>query len=90
MEPEFFPMHLYKTLACQVGTHEARELADRLAGWHDAMVNHERRLRTDAENGACTSPCPHEEAPALWEEARVTFGPNAESLAFLQSRARGE
>ncbi len=83
-------MHLYKTLACRVGTHEARELADRLAGWHDAMVNHERRLRADAESGACTSACPHEEAPALWEEARVTFGPNAESLAFLQSRARGE
>ena len=88
MEPECH-MHFYKTLACQVGTHEARELADRLAGWHDAMVNHERRLSTDNESG-CTSPCPHEEARGLWEEARVMFGRGAENLAFLQSRARGE
>jgi hypothetical protein len=83
-------MHMYKTLACQVGTHEARELADRLAGWHDAMVNHERRLRADAPSGGCESSCPHEEAPALWEEARVTFGQSADNLAFLQSRARGD
>lgn len=84
------PHQFYKTLACQVGTHEARELADRLAGWHDAMVNHERRLRADAPSAACTSPCPHEEAPALWEEARLIFGSSAESMAFLQSRARAE
>ena len=84
------PHQFYKTLACQVGTHEARELADRLAGWHDAMVNHERRLRADAPSAACTSPCPHEEAPALWEEARLIFGSSAGSMAFLQSRARAE
>jgi len=83
-------MHFYKTLACQVGTHEARELADRLAGWHDAMVNHERRLLTEAPSAGCTSPCPHEEAPGLWEEARLMFGRSAGSLGFLQSRARGE
>ncbi len=84
------PHQFYKTLACQVGTHEARELADRLAGWHDAMVNHERRLRADAPSAACTSPCPHEEAPGLWEEARLVFGSSAGSMAFLQSRARAE
>ena len=80
-------MHFYKTLACQVGTHEARELADRLAGWHDAMVNHERQLRLDGSGAGCTSPCPHDDARELWEQARVMFGSGAGSLEFLRSRA---
>lgn len=80
-------MHFYKTLACQVGTHEARELADRLAGWHDAMVNHERQLRLDGTSSRCTSPCPHDQARELWEEARLMFGSGASSLEFLRSRA---
>lgn len=82
-------MHLYKTLACQVGTHEARELADRLAGWHDAMVNHERQLRLDGATGGCSTPCPHDDARELWEEARLMFGSGAGNLEFLRSRARG-
>jgi len=79
-------MHFYRTLACRVGTHRARELADRLAGWHDAMVNHERQLRIDG--AGCTSPCPHDEARELWEEARLMFGSSAASLEFLRARAR--
>jgi hypothetical protein len=82
-------MHFYKTLACQAGTPEARDLADRLAVWHDAMVNHERRLRADDSSTGCTSPCPHDEARELWEEARKMFGSEAGSLAFLRSRAIG-
>jgi hypothetical protein len=80
-------MHSYKTLACQAGTPEARDLAERLATWHDAMVNHERRLRADDPSGRCTSPCPHDEARDLWVEARATFGSEAGTLAFLRSRA---
>jgi hypothetical protein len=83
------PVHFYQTLACQAGTPEARELANRLAAWHDAMVNHERRLRAGDSSSRCTSPCPHDEARELWEEARAMFGREAGSLAFLRSRATG-
>jgi hypothetical protein len=80
-------MHFYKTLAFHVGTPQARDLAARLAGWHDAMVNHERRMHAEETSARCTSPCPHDEARELWDEARLTFGRDAGGLAFLRSRA---
>jgi hypothetical protein len=81
-------MHPYKALAHQVGTTEANELAARLASWHDAMVNHERRLNADGQSReTCDTSCPHEDAVQLWQEARQTFGSVADNLAFLRSRA---
>jgi len=59
----------------------------RLAAWHDAMVAHERRLLTARTAAACDDECPHVEARALWAEALATFGPRANELTFLRSRA---
>jgi hypothetical protein len=71
-----------------VGTQEASDLGTRLSAWHDAMVAHERRLRAAAAGDACDEECPHAEAPLLWSEALATFGPRAEELIFLRSRAQ--
>jgi hypothetical protein len=62
-------------------------LTARLSAWHDAMVAHERRLRTGTTSDRCDDECPHAEARALWSEAVSTFGPPANRLAFLRSRA---
>ena len=79
-------MNLYAMLGSAVGTPDASELSARLAAWHDAMVAHERRLRAGGA-GACDDECPHAEAPALWAQAQVTYGPRAGELVFLRSRA---
>lgn len=80
-------MNPYTMLSSGVGTQEASDLGARLSAWHDAMVAHERRLRTAAAD-ACDEECPHAEAPVLWSEALATFGPRAEELIFLRSRAQ--
>ena len=46
-------MNIYRRLGDQVATSEARELAEQLVAWHDAMVKHLRVLdsRQDARCG---------------------------------------
>jgi hypothetical protein len=69
------------------GTNEATSLSARLSAWHDAMVAHERRLRTARTSDVCHDECPHAEARTLWSEALSAFGARAHDLAFLRSRA---
>ena len=82
-------MSPYESLGSSDGTAEAVSLSVRLTAWHDAMVAHERRLRTGRTIDACDDECPHIEARALWTEALATLGPRASELTFLRSRANG-
>ena len=82
-------MSPYVMLGSSVGTAEAAALCVRLTAWHDAMVAHERRLRTGRTTDACDDECPHDEARTLWAEALVTLGSRAGELTFLRSRANG-
>jgi hypothetical protein len=77
----------YALLGSRVGTSEGASLGERLAAWHDAMVAHERRLRTARTADACDDECAHVEARTLWAEAVATFGDRATELRFLRSRA---
>ena len=81
-------MNPYAILGAGVGTEEAASLCARLNAWHDAMVAHERRLRLVVASEACGDECPHAEARVLWPEALATFGPRAQELLFLRSRAQ--
>ncbi len=80
-------MNPYLMLGSALGTNEATSLSARLFAWHDAMVAHERRLRTGKTKDACDDECPHAESPALWSEAVATFGSRAHELTLLRSRA---
>ena len=80
-------MNPYTMLGAGIGTNEAMSLTARLSAWHDAMVAHERRLRNGTTSDRCDDECPHAEARALWSESLETFGPRANELAFLRSRA---
>ena len=82
-------MNPYVMLGSGIGTSEASSLSSRLAAWHDAMVAHERRLRTGRTADMCDEECPHVEARTLWAEALATFGARAGELTFLRSRAIG-
>ena len=82
-------MNPYLILGSNLGTNEATLLSARLSAWHDAMVAHERRLRTDRTSDVCDDECPHAEARALWSEAIAIFGSRAHELSFLRSRADG-
>jgi hypothetical protein len=84
-----FEMSPYAILGSSVGTAEAASLCVRLTAWHDAMVAHERRLRTGRTTDACDDECPHVKARTLWAEALETLGPRASELTFLRSRAIG-
>jgi hypothetical protein len=81
-------MNLYAMLSSGIRTTEATSLSARLAAWHDAMVAHERRLRSGRTSDACDDECPHVEAQTLWAEALDTLGPRAGELEFLRSRAQ--
>ena len=81
-------MNPYTILNSGPDTIEAAGLSARLSAWHDAMVAHERRLRTAAAGDTCDDECPHAEAPTLWSEAVAAFGPRAQELTFLRSRAQ--
>ena len=81
-------MNPYTILSSGAGTNEAADLSARLSAWHDTMVAHERRLRAGTTSDACDDDCAHAEARSLWAEAVATFGPRAEELAFLRSRAQ--
>ena len=80
-------MSPYAFLGSSVGTAEAASLCVRLTAWHDAMVAHERRLRTGRTSDPCDDECPHAEARTLWTEALAALGPRASELTFLRSRA---
>jgi hypothetical protein len=82
-------MNPYVMLGSGIGTSEAASLSARLAAWHDAMVAHERRLRTGRSAETCDDECPHVEARTLWAQALATFGTRASELTFLRSRAIG-
>ena len=81
-------VNLYTTLSAGVGTSEAAALSARIAAWHDAMVAHDRRLRSGMTSARCDDECPHAEARLLWAEAVSTFGARAAELGFLRSRAQ--
>ena len=70
-----------------IGTTEAALLRVRVMAWHDAMVAHERRLRSGKTPDACDDECPHVDARALWVEVSALLGPRANELTFLRSRA---
>jgi hypothetical protein len=75
-----------------VGSANGRETASlrsRLMAWHDAMVAHERRLRSGQTSDACDDECPHVEARTLWTEVSAALGTRASELRFLRSRALG-
>ena len=75
-------MNMYRALGDRIGTSDARDLAQQLVRWHDAMVTH---LRVMTQHGRrCTDGCPHEEARGLWSAALDIFGSDASSLTFLQ------
>ena len=78
-------MNPYVSLASSIGTTDAASLGARLTAWHDAMVAHERRLRTRRASDECDDECPHVDAQSLWREAVAIFGPRAARLAFLRS-----
>lgn len=80
-------MNQYTILSSVLSTDEAALLSSRLSAWHDAMVMHERRLRSGVMGVGCHEECPHAEARTLWAEALVTFGSRAYELTFLRSRA---
>jgi hypothetical protein len=69
------------------GSGTAAALRARLVAWHDAMVAHERRLRSGQTTNACDDECPHVEARTLWAEVSAMLGEQASELAFLRSRA---
>jgi hypothetical protein len=80
-------MNLYTMVGSGIGTPEATALSTRLAGWHDAMVAHERKIRAGRADAMCDEECPHAEARTLWIEALEVFGDRAQELTFLRSRA---
>jgi hypothetical protein len=80
-------MNPYLMLGAGFGTNDATSLGARLSEWHDAMVAHERRLRTGRTDDLCNDECPHAEARSLWFEAVATFGPRAHELTFLRAHA---
>jgi hypothetical protein len=82
-------MNPYAIVGPGVGTTEAASLRARLMAWHDAMVAHERRLRSPQAAARCDDECPHVEARALWAEVSAVLGPRASGLTFLRSRALG-
>jgi hypothetical protein len=82
-------MNPYGVVSSGIGTAEAESLRGRLMAWHDAMVAHERRLRSGQSTDICNDECPHVEARTLWAETAAMLGARADSLTFLRSRALG-
>jgi hypothetical protein len=82
-------MNPYAIVSSGIGSAEAASLRARLMVWHDAMVAHDRRLRSGQTTDTCDDECPHVEARALWTEVSAVLGPRANELTFLRSRALG-
>lgn len=83
-------MNPYALLGSVHASPEAASLSARLSAWHDAMVAHERRLRTTPAVDECDEECPHAEARMLWSDAVSILGPRARELTFLRTRALRE
>jgi hypothetical protein len=81
-------MNVYRVFGDRIGTSEARELAEQLVAWHDAMVRHLRVVGA-RRSAKCLDECPHEEATVLWSAAQQTFGTKAKDFAFLRSHGQG-
>lgn len=79
-------MNPYGIVGSGIGTLEV-SLRARLMAWHDAMVAHERRLRSGRTTDSCGDECPHAEARELWVEVSAMLGARAGELTFLRSRA---
>ena len=82
-------MNPYAIVGSGIDSAEAASCRSRLMAWHDAMVAHERRLRSGRTTDTCDDECPHVEARALWAEVTALLGPRASELTFLRSRALG-
>ena len=80
-------MNIYRILGDRVGTSEARQLAQELVVWHDAMVKHLRRVGAVA-TATCAEDCPHVEAGVLWTAALDILGSGARQLEFLRSHGQ--
>jgi hypothetical protein len=80
-------MNIYRVLGDRIGTIEARELAEQLVAWHDAMVKH-LRVVSSRSDATCVDDCPHGEAALLWAAAQHTFGTKAKDLTFLRSHGQ--
>jgi hypothetical protein len=80
-------MNPYAIAALGTDAADAASLRARLMAWQDAMVTHERRLRSEPSADLCDDECPHVEANALWAEVREMLGSRASELVFLRSRA---
>jgi hypothetical protein len=80
-------MNVYVRLGNHRGSAEARELARQLVAWHDAMVRH-LRVAGRRRSANCGEECPHDEAAALWADARDIFGSRAQELEFLRTHGR--
>jgi hypothetical protein len=80
-------MNIYRILGDRIGTLEARELAQRLVAWHDAMVKHLRVVGSRV-TARCADDCPHAEAGVLWAAAQDILGDNARQLQFLRSHGQ--
>lgn len=80
-------MNTYRRLGDQVATSEARELAERLVAWHDAMVKHLRVLNSRPD-AVCAEECPHDDAGPLWLDAQRMFAARARELPFLRSHGQ--
>jgi hypothetical protein len=75
-------MNRYRVLGDRIGTCDARDLAQQLVRWHDAMVKHLRVMTHEGRR--CSEGCPHDEARGLWSAALDVFGSDASTLEFLQ------
>ena len=80
-------MNVYRRFGDQIGTSEARELAQQLVTWHDAMVKH-LRVVGPSRTTRCGEDCPHDEAAALWPAVQEVFGERAAELEFLRTHGR--
>jgi hypothetical protein len=80
-------MNIYRRLGDEVATFEARELAEQLVAWHDAMVKH-LRVVSSRPDAPCREDCPHDDAASLWVAAQRMFGASVRELAFLRSHGQ--
>jgi hypothetical protein len=80
-------MNIYRVIGDRIGTSEARELAEQLVAWHDAMVKH-LRISASRATAHCADDCPHEAAAVLWTAAQEILGASARQLEFLRSHGQ--
>ena len=79
-------MYIYRALGDRIGTGEARELAQQLVSWHDAMVKHLRALALCRRCNVGTVVLTRK--PACCGRPHRTFGVSASQLEFLRSHGQ--